>query len=86
LEALYNKQISHAQVIIQNAFGIFKKMFQELMIKSNLHVSFFLDVVICCCILCNMILSGKDIDINELMLQLEIKNVGKMKMRCGVTQ
>jgi hypothetical protein len=30
-----------------------------------------------------MILSGKDIDINELMLQLEIKNVGKMK--CGIT-
>jgi hypothetical protein len=58
-------------------------MFQELMIKSNLHVSFFSNVVICCSILHNMILSGKDIDINELMLQLEIKNVGKMK--CGIT-
>jgi hypothetical protein len=43
-------------------------MFWELMIKSNLHVNFLLDVVICCCILHNMILSGKDVDIDELML------------------
>jgi hypothetical protein len=46
-------------------------MFKELMIKSNLHVSFFSDVDICCYILHNMILSGKDVDINELMFQLE---------------
>jgi len=44
---------------------------------------FFSNVVICCSILHNMILSGKDVDINELMLQLEIENVGKMK--CGIT-
>ncbi len=61
-------------------------MFQELMIKSNLHVSFFSDVVICCCILRNMILSGKDVDINELKFQSKIGNVGKMKMRRGVTR
>ncbi len=53
------------------------------MIKSNLHVSLFLNVVICC-ILHNMILSGKGAYINELMIQLEIENVGKM--RHGVTQ
>lgn len=58
-------------------------MFQELMIKFSLHVSFFSDVVICCCILHNMILSRKDVDINKLMFQLEIENVGKM--RHGVT-
>jgi len=46
-------------------------MFKKLMIKSNLHVSFFSDVDICCYILHNMILSGKDVDINELMFQLE---------------
>jgi hypothetical protein len=31
-----------------------------------------------------MILSGKDVDIDELMLQLEVENVGEMKH--GVTQ
>jgi hypothetical protein len=84
LEALYNKQFSHAQVIVENAFNILKKMFQELMIKSNLHVRFLSDVVICCYILHNMTLNGMDADINELMFQWEIENVGKM--RRGVTQ
>ncbi len=59
-------------------------MFQELMIKSNLHVNFFLDVVIYCYILHNMTLSGKDVDIDEVMFQLEVKNVEEMKH--GVTR
>ncbi len=56
----------------------------ELMIKSNLHVKFCSDVVNYCSILHNMILSGKDVDIDELMFQLEVENVGEMKH--GVTQ
>ncbi len=54
------------------------------MIKSNLHVNFFRDVVIYCCILHNMILSDKDVDIDELMFQWEVENVEEMKH--GVTQ
>jgi len=38
-----------------------------LMIKSNLHVILFPNVVICCCMLHNMIMNGKDIDIDEFM-------------------
>jgi hypothetical protein len=45
------------------------------MIKSNLDVHFFPNVVICCCMLHNMILNGKNADIYELMLQLEAENV-----------
>lgn len=56
-----------------NNFGILKKTFQELMIKSNMFVHFFTNVIICCCMLHNMILIGKDADINELMQQLAIK-------------
>ncbi len=59
-------------------------MFRVLMIKSNLHVNFFLDVVIYCYILYNMILSGKHVNIDGLMLQLEVKNVEEMKH--GVTR
>ncbi len=54
------------------------------MIKSNLRVNSFLDVVIYCCILHNMILSGKDVDIDEFMFQLEVENVEEMKH--GVTR
>ncbi len=56
-----------------NNFGILKKTFQELMIKSNMFVHFFTNVIICCCMLHNMILNGKDANINELMQQLAIK-------------
>ncbi len=44
------------------------------MMKSNLNV--LLPDVGCCCILHNMILNGKDADIDELMVQLEAKNLG----------
>jgi uncharacterized protein (DUF1919 family) len=84
LEAFYNKQLSCVRVIIENSFNVLKKKCWELMIKSNLNVKFHLDVVICYSIPHNMILNGKDVDIDELMLQLEVKNVGEM--RHGVTQ
>jgi hypothetical protein len=72
---LYNKQLSHARITIENNFGILKKIFKELLIKSNLNVLFLLDVVICCCMFHNTILSGKDIDIDKLMFQLEVKDI-----------
>jgi hypothetical protein len=68
LETYYIKQLSCARVVVENTFIIIKKMFRELMIKSNLLVNFLLDVVICCYILHNMILSGKDVDTDELMI------------------
>jgi hypothetical protein len=68
LETYYIKQLSCVRVVVENTFIIFNKTFWELMIKSNLHVNFFLDVVICCYILHNMIFNGKDVDIDESML------------------
>jgi hypothetical protein len=48
------------------------------MIKS-LDVHFFLDVVVCCCMLHNMILNKKSNDINELVQQLELEDAMKTK-------
>jgi hypothetical protein len=69
----------HARITIKNNFGILKKTFREFFIKSNLNVLFLLDVVICCRMLNDMILNGKDEDVDELMLQLKVKNVPKNK-------
>ncbi len=63
MKALFNKH--------QNAFGILKKTFRELLVKNNIHTIFFLDVVTCCCLLYNMILDGRDVDVNALTQQLE---------------
>ncbi len=71
LETLFNKQFFHAIILVENNFGILKKTLCKLMIKSNLDVQFLLNVVICCYMLHNMILNGKNANIDELMLQLE---------------
>ncbi len=63
--------------MVENNFGILKKTFQKLMIKSNLNFFSLLNVLVCYCILHNMILNRNDVDINELMLQLVVENVPK---------
>jgi hypothetical protein len=82
LETIFNKQLYSVKVVVENNFGILKKTFLELMTKFNFDVHFFLDVVMCCYMLHNMILNGKNANIYELMLQLEVKNV--VKNRCHV--
>jgi len=52
---LYNKQLFHERVVVENNVDILKKIFKELLIKSNLNVLFLLDVVVCCCMLHNLI-------------------------------
>ncbi len=51
---------------MENVFGILKKTFRKLMVKNNLY-TFFLPNVVKCCLLYNMILDGRDVDVNALM-------------------
>jgi hypothetical protein len=74
LEALHNKQLS-CDKVVENNFGMLKKTLCELMIKFNLNLHFLPNVVICCCMLHNIIINGKYINIDELMQQLEAKNI-----------
>ncbi len=60
--------------VVENNFGILKKTLCELMIKSNLNMHFLPNVVICFCMLHNIIINQKYINIDELMHQLEAKN------------
>jgi hypothetical protein len=53
--------------VVENAFGILKKTFRKLLVKNNFHTLFIHDVVTCCCLLYNMILDGRDVDVNALM-------------------
>jgi hypothetical protein len=52
----------------------FWRFFLKLLVKINLHVLFLLDMVICCCILYDMILNNKDLNMDAFMLQLELEN------------
>ncbi len=56
--------------VVENDFGIKKKNFKGLLLKTNLHVCFSIRIVmVCCYILYNMILDCKEIDVNNLKLQ-----------------
>lgn len=49
------------------------------MMKINLNVLFLFCVIVYCCILHNMILNGKDANIDELMFELQVENVVELK-------
>jgi hypothetical protein len=63
LEALFNKHLFRGKNVVVIVFGILKKTFRELILKTKLHIPFVLNVVVCYCILYNMIIDGKDFDV-----------------------
>lgn len=67
LEALYNKELYWCRNVIGNTFEMLKNNFRELLLKTNLHVLFSHDNVVYYCILYNMILDGKELDMETLM-------------------
>jgi hypothetical protein len=68
LEAFYNKHLLRGRNVMEDVV-ILKKTFENLMFISNFHILFLCDVVTCCCLVFNMILDGRDVDV--LMFQLE---------------
>lgn len=69
-EALFNRRLSGGRAVVENAFGLLKQTFRELHQKSDLHVAFFPDVVMCCAILHNILLKQSHDDIESLLLVL----------------
>jgi hypothetical protein len=59
LERLFNKHLSRGRSVVENAFGILKQTFRELLDITDLHVTFVPDAVVCCCLLHNVLL-GQD--------------------------
>lgn len=68
-KALYNKHLSQGRSVVDNLFGILKKSFKELLLKTNLHLILLTNVVVHYFIIYNMILDGKELDIETLMVQ-----------------
>jgi len=54
---------------VDNLFGILKKSFKELFLKTNLHLILLTYVIVYYFIIYNMILDGKELDIETLMVQ-----------------
>ena len=69
VDRLYSKRLSRGRSVIENAFGILKQSFCELLDITDLHVTFLPDVVVCCCLL-HIVLLGQTLD--EVARLLEI--------------
>jgi len=53
--------------VVENVFGILKMNFRGVLFKGNHHILFIVGVVTCC-MLCNLMLDGRDVDVDALML------------------
>ncbi len=73
MEVLYNKLLFKGWSVVENVFCTLKKIFKELLLKSNLSIIFILDVV-CYYMFYNLVLNNKDVDVNAFMHQLEQEN------------
>ena len=65
--------------MVENAFAFLKQTYRELEYKSELHVTFLLDVVVYCAILHNILLKQSYSEVERLleMLQLEASTSGE---------
>jgi hypothetical protein len=63
---LFNKRLSWGRNVIENAFGILKQSFQELLDVTDLYVTFVPNVIVCCCLLHNVLLGQDPIDVARL--------------------
>ena len=70
-EALFNKRLRKGRCVVENAFGILKQTFRELLIKSDLDVAFLPDVILCCAILHNMLLGQSHEEVENFFQVLQ---------------
>jgi len=62
-EMLYNRKQKQVRSIVENAFGILKKIFHELQGKIEMHINFAPDYITCCCLLHNLLICHHEIDV-----------------------
>jgi hypothetical protein len=53
--------------VVENVFGTLKMNFKDVLFKGNLHILFIANGVTCS-MLYNLILDGRDVDVDALML------------------
>lgn len=66
-DALFNRKLRRGRGVVENAFGILKQSFRELLVKSDLQVTFLPDVILCCAILHNILLGQCHEDVERLL-------------------
>ena len=66
LEALYNRKLRRGRGVVENAFGILKSTWRELLGKSELNVVYMPDVITACAILHNILRKQANEDLEAM--------------------
>jgi hypothetical protein len=61
IERIYNKKHRRGRSVVENAFGLMKQSWREMLKKTELNVKFVPDVVLACCILHNMVMGAEQV-------------------------
>lgn len=87
-QKLYNKRLSRGRAVVENAFGIMKGTWRELLRRSELHINIMPDVVYTCALLHNLILNDRNVDIDEVLsaIRLEATTFGPPHPRPAYNQ
>jgi hypothetical protein len=70
-ERLFNRKLSRAWSVVENAFCILKQSFRELLRVSDLHITVLPDVIVCCCLLHNILLGQSPEEVDRLLAVLQ---------------
>jgi preprotein translocase subunit SecG len=70
---------------VKNASRILKKTFRELLVKSDLTITFLLDVIVCCAILHVILLLQNSKDVEQLLHTRGGHSLMKFKNTCVQT-
>jgi hypothetical protein len=73
LEMLYNRKHKQAQFVVENAFGILKKILHELQGKIEMHIKFVPNYITCFFLLHNLLICRAEIDLEQILIVLDEK-------------
>jgi hypothetical protein len=73
LESLFNRKLRRGRGVVENAFGILKRTWQELLHKTELEVTYLPDVITACVLLHNLLLGQSSDDVEWLMGVLQVE-------------
>ena len=74
-QSLFNRKLRRGRGVVENAFGILKQTFRELLVKSDLSVTFLPDVITCCALLHNVLLGQSHGDVERLLQVLRTEGL-----------
>jgi hypothetical protein len=67
IDTLYNWKLQRVRGVVENAFGILKQSWRELLLKSELDVAHLPDVILSCCLLHNLLLGQASVEVEVLL-------------------